>query len=168
MFFGAFPKLQVVSSDGKARLLPDIFRRVAINKFSDNFVDLETLTVPEGYTPEQLADKIYRDPKLHWVILVINDIVDVKTEWPIGTNELTEYCKLKYGENGMFEVHHYRTNDDNKFIVDFDAVKLANNEIEAVTNLVYETELNDAKREIRVLSEKYLQSFVEYYWSLIK
>lgn len=168
MFFSLFPKLQVVSSDGKSKLMPDIFRRVSINKFSANFVDLDTLTIPDGYTPEQLADKIYGDAQLHWVILVINDIVDARNEWPIGAREISEYCKLKYGPAGMYEVHHYRTTDDNKFIVDYDAAKLSNGEIEEVTNLVYETELNDAKREILILPKRYLSSFTQYYWSLIK
>lgn len=166
MYFLSFPKI-AIKIDGKDTVVTDIFRRVSVNKFSNDFVDLKTVTIPDGYTIEQVADKYYGDPNYHWVIMVLNDIIDARTEWPMNSWDLDRFCKTKYGADGMYEVHHYRTTDGNKYIVDFDPVALANGTIEEVTNLIYETELNDSKREIKILPSKYLSEFEKMYKSMI-
>jgi hypothetical protein len=166
MFFRSFPKL-IIKMDGKDTVVTDIFRRVSVNRFANDFIDLQTITIPDGFTIEQVADKYYGDPNYHWVIMILNDIIDARTEWPMNSWDLDLYCKTKYGSDGMYEVHHYRTTDENKYIVDFDAADLANGDIEEVTNLIYETELNESKREIKILPPKYIGSFEAMYKSMI-
>jgi hypothetical protein len=99
--------------------------------------------------------------------MAVNDIVDPRKEWPMGNSDLLAYCKKKYGETGIYETHHYRTADADKIIVDYDAADLANGDIEEVTNIQYEEELNDSKREVKMLDPKYLAEFVSIYSSLI-
>ena len=82
--------------------------------------------------------------------------------------DLIEYAKLKYGSVQIYETHHYRTTDDDKLIVDYDATKLALGSIEEVTNMQYEEELNNKKREIQVLRPEHLYEFVSLYTSLVK
>lgn len=166
MYFSSFPK-RIANINGKDTVVTDIFRRVTVNKFSNDFVDIKTVTVPDGYTIEQVAHKYYGDSEYHWVIMIINEIIDVRKEWPMNSWDLNLYCKTKYGADGMYEVHHYRTTDGNKYIVDFDPVALTNGTIEEVTNLVYEEELNDSKREIKILPKKYLGSFESMYKKMI-
>lgn len=158
----------MVNIDGSPTLVTDIFRRVSANKFAKNWVDLVTMTIPEGFTPEQLAHRLYDDPEYHWVFLIVNDIVDVREEWPRDSKTLVAYCKQKYGINGMYEVHHYRTTDKNKFIVDYDPVALSNGTIEPVTNFIYEDEINNSKREIKVVPVEHLPFFVNTYRGLIR
>ena len=43
-------------------------------KVKTNSLLFDTYKVREGETPEMIADKLYDDPELHWVILLINDI----------------------------------------------------------------------------------------------
>jgi hypothetical protein len=163
-----YPKLQVTTiTPGASTIVTDIFRRISLNRFGKNLVFLQTITVPDGFTVEQVADKYYKRPDYHWVILTINDIVDVRKEWPMSNSDLLSFAKKKYGETGIYETHHYRTSDDSKLIVDYDAADLANGDIEEVTNIQYEEELNDAKREINILEPKYLTEFVTNYMTLI-
>lgn len=166
MYFVSFPKI-AIKMMGKNTVVTDIFRRVSVDRFSKDFVDLQTITIPDGFTIEQVADKYYGDPNYHWVIMVLNDIVDPRIEWPMNSWDLNKYCQTKYGSDGMYEVHHYRTADANKFIVDYNPADLANGVIEEVTNLVYETELNDSKREIKILPPRYLTSFEQKFKSMI-
>ena len=168
MLFSMFPRLLVNTiTPNTATLVTDIFRRISLNKFKSNVVLLQTITVPDGYTIEQVSDKFYGNPDYHWVIMTINEIVDARREWPMGNSDLLAYCKKKYGETGIYETHHYRTADADKIIVDYDAADLANGDIEEVTNIQYEEELNDSKREIKMLDPKYLAEFVSIYSSLI-
>jgi len=162
------PKLQVTTiTPGSATLVTDIFRRISVNRFSKNLVFLQSITVPDGYTVEQVADKYYKRPDYHWVILMINDIVDVRKEWPMSNSDLLAYAKKKYGDVKIYETHHYRTADEDKIIVDYDEGDLATGAIEEVTNIQYEEELNDSKREIKILDPKFLAEFVTNYMTLI-
>jgi len=168
MFFSLHPALLVNFPDGSTKTITDIFRRVSANKFANNFAVMQEITIPDGFTVEQVADKYYGRPDYHWIILILNEIIDVRQEWPMYDRDLIEYAKLKYGSVQIYETHHYRTTDDDKLIVDFDAQKLASGEIEEVTNMQYEEELNNKKREIQVLRPEHLYEFVSLYTSLVK
>ena len=168
MFFSLHPALLVNFPDGSTKTITDIFRRVSANKFANNFAVMQEITIPDGFTVEQVADKYYGRPDYHWIILILNEIIDVRQEWPMYDRDLIEYAKLKYGSVQIYETHHYRTTDDDKLIVDYDATKLALGSIEEVTNMQYEEEMNNKKREIQVLRPEYLYEFVSLYTSLVK
>lgn len=162
-----FPLLRIENLPTGPTVVTDIFRRVSMDPFKKNLVLLQDVTVPDGFTIEQVADKFYNRPDYHWVIMVINDIVDPRKDWPMSNSDLVAYAKKKYGETGIYETHHYRTTDDDKLIVDLDEADLADGVIEEVTNIQYEEELNDSKREIKMLEPKYLGEFVSLYSSMI-
>lgn len=163
-----FPKLIVNTiTPNTATLVTDIFRRISLNKFKSNVVFLQTITVPDGYTIEQVSDKFYSNPDYHWVIMTINEIVDVRREWPMANSDLLAYCKKKYGETGIYLPHHYRTTDKPILIVDYNAEDFASGTIDDVSNYEYEEELNNDKREIKMLDPKYLAEFVSIYSNLI-
>ena len=168
MLFSMFPKMLVNTiTPNTATLVTDIFRRISTNKFKNNVVFLQTITVPDGYTIEQVSDKFYSSPDYHWVIMAVNDIVDARKEWPMGNSDLLAYCKKKYGETGIYLPHPYRTSDEPKLVVDYDAADLASDAINVVSNYEYEEELNNGKREIKILDPKYLAEFVSVYSNLI-
>ena len=109
MFFSKFPLLAyTLDNTSTYQLVPDILRRV---KFSDqlknNDAFFDKYDVRDGETPEILADKFYGDSNFHWIILMANDIIDPRFDWPMNFNMLNEYCKGKYGENEVYRVHHY-------------------------------------------------------------
>ena len=50
----------------------------------------------EGETPESIADKLYDDPKLHWIIMIVNDISDRYHGLPMTTPQFLDYINEKY------------------------------------------------------------------------
>lgn len=62
----------------------------------ENAVSYYEYSVPDGETPEIVAHKVYGDVEKHWVILKMNGIVDVKTDWPIEQRMLDNVVHTKY------------------------------------------------------------------------
>jgi hypothetical protein len=52
--------------------------------------------VSDGDTPEILANKIYDSPQRHWIILLINDITDPISQWPLNERSLNLHIQSKY------------------------------------------------------------------------
>lgn len=61
--------------------------------------------------PDQVAQKIYNDPTLDWVVLLANNITNVYEEWPKTQYSFDKYLLEKYGsyENLYGGIHHYET-----------------------------------------------------------
>ncbi len=172
MYFRALPRFRYPWTDKEGKehgaLVPDIFRRVQLDKIFKNRNLLNAIFVGEHDTPESIAHQYYGNVNYHWVILMANDIVDVNREWPLSNRNLVSYVKDKYGENNSADVHHYVSSTDSELIVDWDAVKVANGTILAVTNYDYEDELNDKKRQKFLLDKRYLKDIVSQYKKLVK
>jgi len=67
----------------------DIFRRFTFTeKCFDDARNFEEYLVQDGERPEDVATKFYGDPKLWWIILFANNIIDVQNEWPKSAKEL--------------------------------------------------------------------------------
>ena len=68
------------------------------------------LTIRGGERPDQVSYRLYEDESLYWIILQINNIVDVHNEWPLSNHELDRYILKKYGSHEKAnEIHHYET-----------------------------------------------------------
>lgn len=171
-YFRKFPKMLYPYTDKngnrKQTIVTDVFRRILLDKFFKNKAALTGYYVSDGDTPELIAYKEYGDVNLHWVILLANDIVDLNKEWPLSTEDLILYITDKYGANNISDVHHYVMTDNKSIIVDWDATKVSNGTYTAVTNLEYETELNDAKRQIAILDQVYLKDMRNQFNKLIR
>lgn len=152
---------------GKIVNVKDIFVRVTNKSPKVNKVTLTSYRIADGETPEIVAHKFYGNTRHHWIILLVNTIVDVYDEWPIPDRELKTLCEDKYGENGSGLINHYRQSTGNRFIVDYDAAGLANGSIEEVTNYTYEYEINEKKRNIMLLRPEYVKDFVKTYKKLV-
>ena len=66
------------------------------SKVKSNALIFDTYDVKEGETPEMIADKLYNDPELHWVILLVNDITDRYHQWPMSTPQFLAFINDKY------------------------------------------------------------------------
>ena len=100
--------------------------------------------------------------------MICNDIVNPRTEWARSQRDLLAYTKNKYGTNNITSVHHYVNSTDTSIIEEWDATRLAGAEIQAVTNLQYEEELNDKKRQIFYLHKNFLKGFIQQYKRLVE
>jgi hypothetical protein len=169
MYFESLPKISYPYNKRKKQtLLPDIFRRAILDKFFKNRVILEKYYVKDFETPEILAHKMYGRSEYHWILLLANNIIDVQREWPISQEEIVTYVNDKYGSNNSSSIHHWVLKEDKSVIVDWDAQQELDNKIESVTNLDYETDLNEQKRQIIIPPANQIEQIVETYKRLVK
>ncbi len=172
MYFKAMPKMVYPYKDKNKQKIfttvPDIFRRVQLDPFFKNRNAMIDVFINDGETPESIAHDFYGSTKDHWIVLLANDIVDVKREWPLSTEDVVRYAKDKYGENNISDVHHYVLKTDKDIIVDWDAAKVASGDYVEITNLQYEEDLNDKKRQIFILRPENVTDLIQQYKKLIK
>ena len=99
MYFGHFPLIPYDSvGDGEFKLVTNLLKRVAVrSKVKTNVLVFDTYDVRMGETPEEIADKLYNDPELHWVVLMMNDITDRYNKWPlIALNQVRKLSGYVY------------------------------------------------------------------------
>tara|TARA_X000001036_G_C20444634_1_gene710706 strand:+ start:249 stop:767 length:519 start_codon:yes stop_codon:yes gene_type:complete len=172
MYFKQMPKIKYPWEDKNGKfhgaVVPDIFRRVQLDKFFKNRTLLIEIFLDDKDTPESVAHDYYGSVNYHWIVLLSNDIIDVNREWPLSTEALGNYVKDKYGADNSSDVHHYVDSTHEELIVDWDAAKLASGTIKAITNYNYESERNDKKRQIFLLNKRYVKDLVSQYKKLVK
>lgn len=97
-YFSKFPQLYYsYDSFNTAELITNIMARFSLEKETkDNTSIYYEYDVQEGDTPEIVASKIYDSPERHWVVLMMNDIVDPQYDWPLTTITLNNYIDEKY------------------------------------------------------------------------
>lgn len=166
MFFKEMPKISYKTGD-KTILTKDIFRRVGLDRKKNNKLAVNAYYIKDGETPDMLANNFYGSSKYHWILLIVNDIVSVNEEWPKNQELLFTYTESKYGVGNASLDHHYRLTSDISIIVDHDAAAITAGTIEAVSNLDYELQLNEEKRQIFVLKPEFLAEFIVSYKSLM-
>ena len=104
-FFENFPRIAYTLDDNETeQVIQDIFKRAILSKeFQDNNSYFETYEVLGGETPEQLSFRFYGTPDLHWLILLTNNIIDPRFEWPLNEDNLIKHTQDKYGsERNIF------------------------------------------------------------------
>tara|TARA_B110000858_G_C17785245_1_gene466913 strand:+ start:124 stop:633 length:510 start_codon:yes stop_codon:yes gene_type:complete len=167
MFFENFPTMSY-KIDDKLIDIKDIFRRVApLKDFINNETMLEFYTIRAGERPEDVAFTLYNDQHLHWTILVVNKIIDPYNEWYYTNEAIQLLTSERYGAGNEQQIHHYCLTEDPKFIVDWDATKLANGDITAVTNLAHEETENESRQNIKVISPENIGTFVNDFKRII-
>jgi hypothetical protein len=106
--FESFPLISYTLDDGDTeQVVTDIFRRAILSKeFLDNNSYFELYDVLDGETPEELSYRYYGTQDLHWLVLLTNNIVDPRFEWPLGQDNLIKQTQNKYGtERDIFTVN---------------------------------------------------------------
>jgi len=178
MYFNKIPYILYDSKgQGDYKEVTNLLRRVALRtKVRSNVLFFDTYDVKEGETPEIIAHKLYGDPQLHWVILMINDITDRYHQWPMSTPQFLAFINDKY--DNVDNVHHYeipQSSGDTKTKIEVyqnSALYTGDTDFYAsasiVTNFEYEESVQDKNRKIRLLDPNYIEQFVEEYENLMK
>jgi len=164
MYFKLLPSIVYPTPDGKQLVTKDIFKRVGLRKPTVSDLSLDNYYVLDGDTPDIVASKLYGNPKYHWILFLVNDMINPYDEWPRTDNELKDYVNRKYGSGNSGALHHYSVaNSEPELVVDFDEAGVANGTIIEVTNYDYEYSLNQEKRQIKILRPKFVGDFVAQY-----
>ena len=170
MFFSKFPYIVYDSvGDGEFKIVTNLLRRVAIrSKVRANTMFFDTYDVKEGETPEMVAHKLYGDPELHWVVLLVNNVTERYHQWPKNTNQFLAYINDKY--SNVDATHHYeisQVSGDTTIKIDIGTDNTGHSGASAVTNFEYEEALEDKKRSIRLLDPSYIGPVVAEFESLM-
>jgi len=172
MYFANFPIIAYDSvGNGDFKLVTNLLKRVALRtKVRTNTLMYDTYDVKDGETPEMIADKLYDDPQLHWVILFVNNITDRYHQWPMASIQFNAFVNDKY--TNIDAVHHYeiaQTSGDTsvKINIGIDTTGYSEADLTTITNYEYEIERQDTLRKIRLLDAAYLEQFVEEFENLM-
>lgn len=97
--FESFPKVNYTLDNGETlQIVTDLFRRIILSKeLKENNSFFETYEVLHGETPEEVSYRFYGTQTLHWLILMVNDIIDPRFEWPVSEENLLQLTSKKYG-----------------------------------------------------------------------
>ena len=171
MYFEKFPVILYDSvGNGDFKFVTNLLRRVGLRaKVKSNVLLFDTYDIRSGQTPEEIADKLYDDPELHWVILMVNDITDRYHQWPLNENQFQAYINDKY--DNIDAVHHYettQTSGDTTLKIDVGTVNTDYPSATAITNYEYEVAQEDEKRQIRLLDPRYIDQFIEEFERLME
>lgn len=100
MYFSKFPVLRYPVKSGdtfRLSLARNLLRRVGL---SDGLKSVDAAFVKydvlDGERPEHIADKLYGDPELHWLVLLANEIIDPYHDWYKSDAAMEEYLGRKY------------------------------------------------------------------------
>ena len=193
-------------------VIKNIFRRAKLLDYlTGSATALNQYTIGDGERPDTIAEGLYGDARLDYVVIIIAGITNIHHQWPLQDYQVYDYALQKYGsESEMLSTHHYETFEirDNldrqilppKLIVDEEfkiygsrskypsdtrytlraqtgyrqlddkdeyTVKI-DNIAHAVSNLEYETEENNKRREIDVLKTGYLQTFLNDFRDVVR
>ena len=159
----------------------NIFKRSKLRSDVDQSITgFDYYYVQDQQRPDVLAQELYDDSELDWVILTTNNIINIRDQWPLDSNELHSYILEKYGsEENILATHHHETR---KIVDEFNRVvmpaglevdknftfKYRNytntiitvNPVIEITNYDYENKLNEEKRKIKVLKPQYIGAFI--------
>ena len=186
-YFDEFPDILLPSfSDGRNSSSDfskskNLFKRA---KIRDDF--FETATVFGYYSilgddrPDNVAQRVYGDSSLDWVVLISNNIINVRNEWPMSQYDLERYLDNKYTAEQLQEVHHYETKEvrthpsvlllekglhvDASFKFRYSDINgepkelSGSNIVTAISHYQYEVAKNDEKRKIYILKSNFLDT----------
>tara|TARA_R100001082_G_scaffold22489_1_gene10837 strand:+ start:1508 stop:2035 length:528 start_codon:yes stop_codon:yes gene_type:complete len=170
MYFENFPIIPYDSvGNGDYKLVTNLLKRVGLRaKVKTNALLFDTYNVKEGQTPEMIADKLYGDSNLHWIVMYVNNITDRYHQWPLTTPQFLAFINDKYSNpDGL---HHYeitQTSGDTTVTIDIGTDNTEHSGATIITNREFEEKRQDTLRSIRLLDPAYVSQFVEEFENLM-
>jgi len=184
-YFNLIPDFDYVSRLPDAKIsdyirVKNFFRRVTLREdIYQNLTFFTKYSIEGDDRPDNVANKVYEDSSLDWLILLANNITHIPTEWPMPQNDFDRFLLEKNDNydtlyNG---VHHHETievKDSNDITIvrpglevssDFTQtyydyydkeMKTESDITRPVTNYQYEEKLENDKRQIYILKTEYI------------
>jgi hypothetical protein len=203
-YFSRFPKVFYNFGGNDTDVITNITVRFTIEKkLKENTVTYFNYTIRDGDTPEIIASKLYGNPETHWVVMMLNDIIDIEEDWPLQYNALNRFIERKYSTpeyadtantdiSGIIwsqqNVHSYfkvittTSPDGTENIKEFEIDEQSYTDLQLTQNqktlsdgniitikigkktksyYVYENELNENKRIIKILKPEFVPGLEE-------
>jgi len=168
------------ASLGDYTRVKNLFKKGVLRQ--DIFQDLSFFTkyIVEGDDrPDNVADRVYGDPTLDWVVLMANNITNIQSEWPLSQADFNTFILDKYeNETTLYSgIHHYEANEVKtsrdvivipsgmrvgvgqsvSFYDDGLKQQVTKTDVASpITNYMHEDKINNDKRNIFILKPVYL------------
>ena len=185
-FFSNVPDFNYINrsddgiSDGDYTKVKNFFKKAKLREdIIGNIAFFEKFTVQGDDRPDNVANEIYGNPFLDWVVLLANNIVNIQSEWPMSQTDFNTYVTEKYeNEDTLYNgIHHYEANEvktTNDVIIIPSGTRVSvgqsvsyfdngsqeqvtvTNIALPVTNFMHEQKVNDDKRNIFLLKPRFL------------
>ena len=185
-FFSNVPDFNYVNrsgdgiSDGDYTKVKNFFKKAKLREdIIGNVAFFEKFTVQGDDRPDNVANEIYGNPFLDWVVLLANNIVNIQSEWPMSQTDFNTYVTEKYeNEDTLYNgIHHYEANEvktTNDVIIIPSGTRVSvgqsvsyfdngsqeqvtvTNIALPITNFMHEQKINDNKRNIFLLKPRFL------------
>lgn len=178
-YLNSLPNLKYPSLNPKSNSLFDLddvknfFVRSIIREDIFQNVNFNTKYKVKGNErPDNVAEKVYGNSKLDWIVLLSNNIIDVYNEWPVEDFRFYEFLDNKYQGQNYNDIAYYETTEirdtqgrlllkkglrvDSTFTFTNPLTNSTTSPIIPVTYLDIEKKKNDAKRNIVLLRKEYV------------
>tara|TARA_B000000557_G_scaffold95763_1_gene77322 strand:+ start:19 stop:744 length:726 start_codon:yes stop_codon:yes gene_type:complete len=92
-------------------VIKNIFRRTKLFDFlSRNVSVFQKFVIGDGARPDTVAEDLYGDSSLDFVVILTAGITNINHQWPIQDHQVYDFALEKYGsEAEMTSIHHYET-----------------------------------------------------------
>lgn len=171
-----------------------ILREVEVIKnYLSDYNRFYTYLVQEGERPDIVANKVYNDPTFEWIIYLVNGITDPYYDWVMDEDKFKLYLEQKYNTSiekldskiiSSSIKHYYYSglNSDSQEIINsynYTMTPETYNYLlaqdpnsvagwQAYTVYQYERDLNESKREIKLLRSNYINDFILQFKELVE
>lgn len=184
-YFRNLPNFEYISRINERKTNKDfitvknLFRRPVIRE--DLFTDFMSFTkyqIVGDERPDEVAYKVYGDSNLDWIVLLSNNIVNVRDEWPLTQQDYRNYLIEKYGNDTdaldvikFYETEEIKDSEGKVFVpkkmkvdstykvsfLDSGTNKIVEvSPIQGITYRTYEDRLQEDKRNINLLKSEYV------------
>jgi len=108
-YFQQLPKIVYTDSNGVQSAIINLLPRSSIiSTLLTNPLIYYTYDVQEGDTPEIVADKYYGDSYRYWLVLYANQMLDPQWSWPLSYAQFAAYMNSKYSPTQFNNIHAYQ------------------------------------------------------------
>ena len=185
-YFTNFPKVSLPSFADNRRSSLDfvnstnLFKRGKIREeIIGSIAAFERFSINGDDRPDNVAFRVYGDSSLDWVVLISNNILNVRDEWPMNQYDFKRYIDNKYSTTLLTQIHHYESKEvrnskglllqqsgiwvdaDHSFSWSENGKKYTQTGTTSVSNLQFEEYRNNKKRSINVVRSNYLEVIKE-------
>lgn len=196
-YFDTLPKIAETDYNGITRVFTNLMSRASIvPELLKNPAIYYSYDIQEGDTPEIIAHKYYGNSYRYWIVLLANEILDPQWQWPISQKVFNDYIIGKYGSisNAGSTIHHYEKTltqyehntlitTSNTINIDLETYNatyettktytLPTGDVtvtisKAIVDMYnYEMNLNESKRNIKILNSSYVNEIEKEFETLM-
>lgn len=184
-YFDLFPNVELPSYSEKRSssydtiIVKNLFKRGKVREdFFQNVTAFNKFMVEGDDRPDNVAYQLYEDEQLDWVVLLSNNIINVRDEWPMSQYDFQRYIDNKYDPVQLGQIHHYETKEirlpdgvlalqaglevdaNFTFSYSYESTDYNINDVISISNLEYEIKKNDDKRSIYVIRPEYVNIII--------